>query len=584
MVALTGKKNRLHHAFQPIVNIHTGAVFGFEALLRGWHDAGYDSIGDVFDTHYNDKTLFSLDLGLREKAINTLYSTQTFRSCRMFYNLDNRIVEMPDFTTGMTKNLLKKHDIFSTNICFEISEKHEFNISEENRKILNQYKRQNFKIAMDDYGSGYAGLTLLYHSEPDFIKIDRFFIENINNDSRKKFFVSSVVNLAHMMGILVIAEGIETRNEFFVCREIGCDYIQGYLIEKPKTDIRELRPKYENVLEMIQQQERYKNADGDLIRDNLNMIHPISNMSSTESILERFKEEVGLSNLPVVNSNNEPLGLLRESDLKKFVFSPFGISILQHKMDSEGLESLITHTPKMEVSNSIEQIINLYSISEEIDSVIITENGQFLGLLESRSILRILSDKKIAKAMDLNPLTRLPGNNSINEYLARLSRSEESESHVVVYFDFDNFKPFNDNYGFRQGDRIICLFADLLRDLGEMPRDFIGHIGGDDFFLGYNMAEYTCGQMEEDIRHIIERFKQDVIPFYNDFDKDSGFITAKNRQGDIVEFPLLSVSAAVLHLKGRYHNLSMEELSERITALKKASKMSEHHMALDVIE
>ena len=218
-----------------------------------------------------------------------------------------------------------------------------------------------------------------------------------------------MVNLAHMMGITVIAEGIETAEEFYVCREIGCEYIQGYLIQRPCADLQSLLLEYPEVEQLARSNLRHESGDMDLILREMKLIPPIMLDSSAEEILAVFRKDLSVHNLPVLSASMEPLGLLREADLKKYVFSPYGISILQHKSASQGVESLIFRSPVMEVFNSIERILELYSLNEDIESVIITENGLYKGILDSSAILRILSEKQISIAQDQNPLTKLPG-------------------------------------------------------------------------------------------------------------------------------------------------------------------------------
>ena len=570
--------NCLDYAYQPIVNIHTGVTFGFEALLRGFSEAGYKSINDVFDKAWQKKELAKLDISLRELAFSKLYNNNRFQSTKLFYNIDNRLLYNHGIAAVPPK-LKEFSNVYTSNICLELSEKHEIHSHEETQILLKKYKESHYRIAIDDFGTGYSGLTLLYNSDPDFIKIDRFFIENINNDSRKKFFVANVVNLAHMMGIGVIAEGVETRAEFYVCREIGCDYVQGYLIQCPETDTEMLKTRYEVVEEIVRLQSRKAEGDRNSIKREIMKVEAVFVDSSTESILERFREERDVRAFPVVNKSFEPLGLLLESELKKYVFSPYGISILQHKSSSEGIESLITRSPVMEISSPIEKILELYSLNEKLESVIITENGRYIGVLNSSAILRILSEKKISIAQDQNPLTKLPGNSSINAYLAGILKANCC-GHILAYFDLDNFKPFNDAYGFRQGDRIIRLFSDILQEHCLIAKEFIGHIGGDDFFIGYNTKIYSRQQIIEEISGIITRFSNDVLPFYREKDREAGFLTSKGRNGKISRFPFLTVSAAVICLNGSFPDLNMEELSEKIADYKLKAKKSKQHMAI----
>ena len=93
-------------------------------------------------------------------------------------------------------------------VCFELSERHQFECFSSIKTTLTTYKQQGYRIAVDDFGTGFSGLQLLYHAEPDFIKIDRFFIAGIAADPKKRLFVFKVLSLAHTLGIAVIAEGV----------------------------------------------------------------------------------------------------------------------------------------------------------------------------------------------------------------------------------------------------------------------------------------------------------------------------------------------------------------------------------------
>ena len=97
-------------------------------------------------------------------------------------------------------------------------------------------------------------------------------------------------------------------------------------------------------------------------------------------------------------------------------------------------------------------------------------------------MLKILNEKKLALARDQNPLSNLPGNNSIFDYVFQALR-DINNVYALIYFDFDNFKAYNDTCGFRQGDRVILLFSELLKSRSLSRDRFIGHVGGDDFFM-----------------------------------------------------------------------------------------------------
>lgn len=115
-------------AFQPIINIHTGKTYAVESLLRNYQEIGFDSIFVLFDQIYKENLLYSFDIALREKAIQKFIKIDDFKNIKLFYNLDNRLFEMPDFTSGNTAALLKK------------AKKERKKIKEKNKKNINRKK------------------------------------------------------------------------------------------------------------------------------------------------------------------------------------------------------------------------------------------------------------------------------------------------------------------------------------------------------------------------------------------------------------------------------------------------------------
>lgn len=229
------------YAMQPVVECKTGRTLGFELLMRCKAE-GF-SIPLFFDTAFKEGTLHRIDIALREKAVQKIMQLPFFRDMVFFYNIDNRMLLDRGYEPGRTEKLLNNAGIPSRNFCFEISEKHEIKKSNY-QKLFTNYRNRSFRIALDDYGSGFSGLRNLYNFEPDFIKIDRFLISNIFNDPKKRLFVASIVEMAHKMGIHIIAEGVQTEHELYAAHECGCDFVQGYFIQHPETEISRLQQQY----------------------------------------------------------------------------------------------------------------------------------------------------------------------------------------------------------------------------------------------------------------------------------------------------------------------------------------------------
>ena len=162
--------------------------------------------------------------------------------------------------------------------------------------------------------------------------------------------------------------------------------------------------------------------------------------------------------------------------------------------------------------------------------------------------------RRIDRNRNANPLTGLNGNLEIQREIQ--SRITKGFIFAVIYADLDNFKAYNDVYGFISGDRIIILTADIIRDqikLWGNPDDFVGHIGGDDFIIitTPDKAALVCEQ-------IIAEFDEKITGFYNEEDRANGCITTKNRRGEVDTFPLMSISLAIVSNERRELNSAVE--------------------------
>lgn len=567
--------NILDVAFQPILNIHTGKIFAVEALLHNFKEAGFDSIFAVFDTAYEENALYTFDLALREKTLKKFTQIPEHKSIKLFYNLDNRLFEMPDFSSGNTKSILKKLDIKKENIYFEISERYQIDSNSSLEKILKHYQSENFCIAIDDFGTGYSGYKLLYDTTPDIIKIDRFFLQDIHKDIKKQLMLRSITNLAILMGIQVIAEGIETKAELLMCKDIGCHLVQGYLVQRPTLKTEEIQEEYQNIIEILNSSKRNRDS-ATIIENQLEKLEPIHKSTAMNRVLAYFKEHRGSDIAPVINSKNEPLGIVYEKDIKEFLYSPFGISILQNKDTKKSkLKNFIVKAPQINVHSDLAHIIELYTNNPQSAGIIVTNNSLYLGFLSARAILNITNEENLITARDQNPLTKLPGNRIIEKHIRDISL--KGGAHMLCYFDLDNFKAYNDVYGFRNGDRIIQLFADILKS--TLPAHFFkAHIGGDDFFVAKEIESEDMLCLSY-IKEVISDFCVNAREFYSQEDQKRAYIITKDRDNELKKFPMLSVSASVLVTKeGNFYSTST--LNEILSLQKKVAKSEPLHMAI----
>ena len=179
-----------------------------------------------------------------------------------------------------------------------------------------------------------------------------------------------------------------------------------------------------------------------------------------------------------------------------------------------------------------------------------------------KNLNRLLSSNR-----RVSPLTGLPGNVQIHAELKK--RIGRGEAFSVLYVDLDNFKAYNDVYGFLKGDQIIEFTADTIVSLvnsNELENTFVGHIGGDDF-----VAIVPGTNCEKLCQNIISHFDSNVLRYFTEEDVEKGYIEVANRKGIIEQFPLTSVSIGVVVAdKGRFNNIL--EIGEVGAQVKHAAK------------
>ena len=560
--------DKLDYAFQPIIYAQSGKLYAVEALLRNVQDIpNITTIDDLFDLVFSNDYLYEFDLLLREKAIKK-FANINIPNLKLFYNLDNRIIYNKNYSSGNTQKILTKYNLSKDKIIFELSEKGTSIEQNALSTMLQRYKQSGYSIAIDDFGIGVSGLKLLYFSEANIIKIDRFFISNIDQDSKKKLFCSSIIDMAHIMGMQVIAEGVETQKEFYTCKDIGADFIQGFLVQKPTKNINEILPIYNDISNLILDDKR-EDQNKFIDEQFIDKIEPLPVNSSLYDIILHFKKNTEHNFVPIVDEFRYFLGIIYESDIKKISYSQYGLSLAQNQNFSTTLLKYLKPALSVEIAWGIDKILEMYNLNFQNSlGIFITNSDKYLGFINLNSLLTMSYKRNIEIATNQSPLTKLPGNKQIEKFIANSFRNIQINTTHIIYFDFNDFKPFNDIYGFRQGDRAILIFSELLQK--RYPKNsFIAHIGGDDFFVG--LTDFTFEDVFELTLDIQNEFKYSAKNLYSNEDKELGYIVSKDRFGTTRNFNLLSVSCAIVEINCKSNILNFDDT---LNSMKKESKSS----------
>jgi diguanylate cyclase (GGDEF)-like protein len=558
-------------AFQAIVDIHTGQCAGYEILARPDVTDHQGCVASYFAACDDLDALSLLEIGVRRQAARQAADLPDLPNRLLFINIDGRLAGRAAPVIEASLHLLSP---FTRQLVSEIASGSMSTILAQS--WVNQLRGHRGLVALDRFGETTHGMSFLMHCEIDFLKIPRTYIDGIDRAARQRVLLAQLVVTAHTLGLKVIAVGIETSAELQVCRELGCDMAQGNFVQSPMEDTKLCGVHFDLVKILARDERKHRLVDNKWIEEQLDHTPPLLVDTPMKEVFAHVAENPLRTLLPVVDHNFYPLGVVREQKLRNHVYSTYGKELIANRSLGFSLRSFLERSPIAPLSTPLDRLLGLYSTDEHADGIIITDHNRYLGFLSARSIIRALHEKTLARARDENPLTKLPGNSLINEFVAGLLRNGQAA--IIAYFDFDNFKPFNDTYGFRQGDRAILLFADLLRSLVPPTDRFLGHIGGDDFFVGLtNMTEHDAETL---IDTVMEKFASDAESFYDAETRRQGFMAATDRDGVDRQFPLLSVSAVLLLIDEDAGDCSPDDVSRALANYKKLAKAAPSHRAV----
>ena len=559
------KNKEIKSVFQPIVSLKTGTIYGYEALSRITLKKCSFNIGEAFEIAEDLNCLWAFEKLCRVNSIKM--SSNKPKTAKLFLNADPNIIRDPEFKSGVTHEKLAKYNLDCSDIVFEATERSAIKDIDTFKALLRHYKEQGFCIAVDDVGSGYSGINRIFDLNPQFIKIDMEMIRDIDKDEMKRSFVSALSQFAKDSGISLIAEGIETSAQLETVISLKIDYAQGFYLAKPCEKFQKLNLEIKKEILRLNNtynKPRYSPAYFNTVAELCSkkpMIFPSTQFSDVYEIMH----DPNITEMAIVDDTGRFLGVLTKRQVLQSLSGMYGYTLHARKNVGEVMD---TACLTMTLDTPIETAAKMAMARCQpyiYDSIPIVDSTSqiYIGFVSIKDLLLAAVDIQVKRAADCNPLTGLPGNIIIDERVEKLIGN--TAPFAIIYFDLDNFKAYNDAYGFTNGDMMIKMVADILTQLCS-PDDFCGHIGGDDFVV------ITNGDKTEDLcKSAFGKFAEDSQNLYSEIDRERGYIVSKNRLGFIEEFPLATLSAAAI--TNREHPYaSIKELSLVIAQTKKRAK------------
>ncbi len=555
--------------FQPIYKARDGIVYGYEALTRIQGESPFANISDLIQKAKLTDTISTLDIHCRENAIrHAIEQGIRDRDAYLFINICPETLVDSAHRNGLTDEYAERWGFQKEHIILEITEEsaiHKFTIF---KQAVDYYRKRGYKIAIDDFGAGYGGMKMLSIIEPDYVKIDRHFISNIDKENMKYNLVDCIVTACHRLGIRVIAEGIERGEELNTVVNMDIELLQGYYLKKPSLTLDGDRisiplPKSQRFSALCFQE---NNCFVGAIAQKVVPTHPDASVLDTFS---RFIKNPELLGLAVVEGDRVVGMLHRSRFLENQILGKFGygFALNQYKTVGHLMEQRFLIIEANTALEEAAQKIQLRKSEFRYEDICITKNGKYFGTLPISILLDAITEKSLLLAKGSNPLTGLPGNEFIQrEINKKLSQSMHFD---VCYIDIDNFKPYNDHYGFEKGDSVIKTLSRIIADTitaDQNDFDFVGHIGGDDFIVITRPQNslLTC-------KKIISHFENHLLEFHESSDHERGFYLSHNRRGEEEGFRLLSLSIGIVSTE--FNKIeSYAQLASIATEVKKSAK------------
>jgi EAL domain-containing protein (putative c-di-GMP-specific phosphodiesterase class I) len=221
-------------AFQPIVNVRTRSFYAYEALVRGVNGESAASILD----RVNDSNRYRFDQACRVKAIDLAVKLGLLGipDCKLSINFLPNAVYRAETCIRATLEAARQFAMPLDRLMFEVTEGERVENPQHLKSIFEEYARQGFTTAMDDFGSGYSGLNLLATFQPKVLKIDMALTRGIDQDKVRQAIVEGILLVARRLRIVVIAEGIETAEECAALCTLGIELMQGYYFARPQLE------------------------------------------------------------------------------------------------------------------------------------------------------------------------------------------------------------------------------------------------------------------------------------------------------------------------------------------------------------
>ncbi|OJA91589.1 diguanylate cyclase [Burkholderia ubonensis] len=553
--------------FQPIVDLGSGTVIAYEGLIRGPRGTDLETPAALFAQAAREGATIALE----HAAAITCLDAFAALGCdgKLFLNFSAGAILALAREREHARMLLERAQIAAERIVIELTEQNASTDLAQVAPAVASLRDAGIQFALDDYGTANASMNLWLRLHPDVVKIDRFFIHDIALDPLKFEAVRAMQHFAHASGAKLIAEGIEHERDLIVVRDMGICCVQGFLLGRPHAQPeRVVAPAARDAIRaphiaVFPDASRAARPSGTVAAKMLVAAPALPRDVTSNDVLALFNRMPELHAVALVE-HERPVALVnRRSFMDRFAL-PYHREVFGRKPCLQ----FANDAPLMiENATTVEQLALLLANNDQrylADGFVITEHGRYVGLGTGESLVRAVTEMRIEAARYANPLTFLPGNIPISAHIDRLL-ARDAGFHAC-YVDLNQFKPFNDQYGYWQGDEVLKYAATVLAGICDPQRDFLGHVGGDDFLVLFQSDDWHARAAAA-----IGRFNDGAQRFYTLVDQRAGGLHGEDRHGNPAFFGFVTMAIGAVGVPAGAHR-AMRYGSDEIASVAALAK------------
>ena len=539
------QQGAFHCLFQPLADLREGKTYAHEALIRGPRETAFHTPDALLDLACQEGILQDFELLCAFTALDNWGKLGA--PGRLFVNIsaDALVHGVSLCSAQQLGRWMRGFGFNARSLVLEITEHERVTDIPALRQAIKELHACGVRLALDDFGDGRSSLRLWSEIKPDFVKIDKYFIRDISAHPENLQMLQAIKGIASVFGTTLIAEGIETRDDLRALRDLGIPFGQGWLLGRPALVHREMADG--PALEVMHDRRVAvlphlgQTARPGILRGLLVVQAPTATPETTnDSVAALFQEHTDLHALAVLEGTR-PVALINRQQF----MNHYATLYFREVHGRKPCMGLANRAPRVvDLDCDVDQLVGILTSQDQRylnDGYIVTDNARYVGLGTGDQLVRAVTETRIEAARHANPLTFLPGNIPISMHMQRLL--ESGTEFVACYADLNNFKPFNDHYGYWRGDQMIRMLARIATTHCDPQRDFVGHVGGDDFMLLFQSSHWM-----QRCQSIVNAFAREALTLFDAEATQAGGIYADDRHGVRRFFPCTTLAIGAVRV------------------------------------